>query len=220
MISSINSGESKSLPASASPRAYQALQINQERFDLNFKSKDGDTLTLNYRRIEATAYGRSPFAGAHVNVLSPEEGAKLREQLKAEMFSYKEALVKSLVEQSGGEYRPLEATGDTEENDEVAALEAAMPDYWSAENTSQRIVDFATSFLSAFEGDDKSEFFNTIRDAIKEGFKQAKELLGELPGAVGGLVNKTYKLTMDKLDSFEQQYNAQNGAPSEVQETA
>jgi hypothetical protein len=68
---------------------------------------------------------------------------------------------------------------------------------WGAEATSQRIVDFAMGF-KGMAGDE--EFMEKIRAAIEEGFKQAKDDLGELPGPTGKLFNDTYKATMDKLD--------------------
>ena len=78
---------------------------------------------------------------------------------------------------------------------------AEVPEYWNAENTSQRIVDFATSFLSAFDGAPE-EFQNDIKEAIKKGFEEAKDIMGELPEASAKLYNDTYELTMEKLDNF------------------
>src|SRR3989339_152790 len=117
-------------------------------------------------------------------------------------MDYKKQIIRAFIKSQGGEVTP-------EEDPEVAALEAKMPEYWNADNTSQRIVDFATSFLSSFSGEN-SEFFKTIKGAIEEGFKQAKDILGNLPGPVGKLIQKTYDLTMQKLDKYEQDLAAQN----------
>ncbi len=76
---------------------------------------------------------------------------------------------------------------------------ADVPEYWNAENTSQRIVDFATSFASVFEGGSE-EFYEKIKEAIDNGYKQARDTLGNLPGASAQLFNDTYELTMEKLD--------------------
>ena len=85
--------------------------------------------------------------------------------------------------------------------DETKAI-PGLPDYWNAENTSQRIVDFATSFLSAFKGSGQ-DFLNTIKNAIDEGFSQAKGILGDnAPDPISKLTNKTYALVMDKLDAW------------------
>lgn len=80
-------------------------------------------------------------------------------------------------------------------------VEAAdVPEYWNAENTSDRLVDFAMSFRSLANDLDDESYVNTIRNAIEEGFKQAKATLGNLPGPSGKLFNDTYNLTMEKLD--------------------
>jgi hypothetical protein len=84
--------------------------------------------------------------------------------------------------------------------DETKAI-PGLPDYWNAENTSQRIVDFATSFLSIFKGSG-ADFLNTIKDAIDQGFSQAKDMFGDVPNAVSQLTDKTHALVMDKLDAW------------------
>ncbi|NLE01025.1 MAG: DUF5610 domain-containing protein [Fibrobacter sp.] len=76
-----------------------------------------------------------------------------------------------------------------------------IPEYWNAENTSQRIVDFSLSFFEVSGmGDEK--FLQTIKAAIDEGFKQAKQMLGELPENISKLNNDTYELVMAKLDAW------------------
>ncbi len=183
----------------------QSMQISKESLKIDYKSKDGDTVTLNYKKISASIYSNKSAQNSDTIsspvLLTPEESEKLRAKLKTELYSYKEALIKSFIESNGGKYTPA---NNIEDDAEVNELEAKMPEYWNADNTSQRIVDFATSFLSAFKGD-SSEFIKTIKDAIETGFKQAKDMLGELSGPVGKLIGKTYKMTMDKLDAFEKQ---------------
>ncbi|KUO52778.1 MAG: hypothetical protein APF76_02260 [Desulfitibacter sp. BRH_c19] len=63
-----------------------------------------------------------------------------------------------------------------------------------AEAVSNRIVDFAI----AISGGDKSKI-EVLRGAIEEGFKQAKDILGELPE----VSQKTYDLIIEKLDKWE-----------------
>jgi len=92
--------------------------------------------------------------------------------------------------------------------------EATLSMDWSPEAVSGKIVDFATSFFGAFQtehpelGGEESVkgFMSLIRDAIEEGFKQAKDILGAmsvLEGGVTDTVDQTYGLTMEKLDAFE-----------------
>lgn len=84
---------------------------------------------------------------------------------------------------------------------------------WSPEAVSDRIIGFATAFFGAFqsEHEDMSEgealdgFTNLIRGAIEKGFSQAREILNSmslLNRGVSETVNRTYDLTMEKLDSF------------------
>jgi hypothetical protein len=216
-LTSVSSG--LSTPQSTfNSKNTQLVSYEQETINFDYKNKDGDTVSLNYTKVSAALYNKSGAmnsngqAGSSAAVLSPEEAQKLRAKLKTELYAYKEALVKSFVEANGGKYTPVTDPNSAQSDQQVSDLEAKMPDYWSAENTSQRIVDFATSFLSSFKGD-SSEFFKTIKSAIETGFKQAKDLLGDLPGATGNLISKTYKLTMDKLAAYEQQ----NAGPGQGQ---
>lgn len=78
-------------------------------------------------------------------------------------------------------------------------------DYFSPENTSKRIGDFALGFLPAYQSNHDGQtagsvlkgFFELAKDAIAKGFDQAKGLLGTL---YGEKADKTYDLVMDYLD--------------------
>ena len=87
--------------------------------------------------------------------------------------------------------------GDLVEVDEKARLEAqeliGPNGDLGAEAVSQRLVDFAI----ALSGGDKSKA-DTLKGAIEKGFKEAEKILGELPD----LSKETYKLTMEKFDSW------------------
>ncbi|WP_287245024.1 hypothetical protein [Okeania sp. SIO1H5] len=98
------------------------------------------------------------------------------------------------------------------ESDSLEELEAALPEYWNAENTSQRIVDFATSFHSIFSGEDES-FYQEILEAVREGFRQAGLMAGDQEGAVQELWNKTEDLTFQKLDSWYNSLSNQQSPP-------
>jgi len=79
--------------------------------------------------------------------------------------------------------------------------ELNIPEYWNAENTSQRIVDFATSFfdIAGMEGE---EYGAMMMEAVKKGFEEANAILGNLPGAAGELISETQQLTIDKLNAW------------------
>ncbi len=84
---------------------------------------------------------------------------------------------------------------------EASQTGLAIPDYWNAENTAERIVNFATSFAGS-QGEGTEAFVAKIRDAIAEGFAQAKAITGALPGAAGQLRRDTESLTFAKLDKW------------------
>ena len=85
------------------------------------------------------------------------------------------------------------------EPEKVEKRPLEIPEYWNAENTSQRIVDFAVSFYEFMDVEGEI-YFSKIKNAVEEGFKQAKGLLGELSEEVEKLVKDTYDKTMRKLD--------------------
>jgi hypothetical protein len=122
----------------------------------------------------------------------------------------KEALIKAFIESQGGIFEPANPAARI---DKTQQLE--VPEYWNAENTSQRIVDFAVQFLGAFEGTG-GEFLDVIKGAIDEGFKQARDLLGELPDQVGALVNDTHELVMQKLDTWAESQGILASQPETV----
>ncbi|MBE7561029.1 DUF5610 domain-containing protein [bacterium] len=91
----------------------------------------------------------------------------------------------------------------------------ARPDLgdYSPEAVADRIVGFATGFLGAYlenhadEPQDEavSAFQQLIRDAIEEGFRQARDILNSLSALspeIGGVIDETFQLTMQKLDEF------------------
>lgn len=93
---------------------------------------------------------------------------------------------------------------------------AEVPDYWNSENTSQRIVDFAMSFA---DENSSPEFLEELRGAVMEGFAQAKEVLGDIPGEAGKLFNDTYEAAMLKFDELLEKYESPSDLISqEIQE--
>jgi hypothetical protein len=108
-----------------------------------------------------------------------------------------------------------EAAGEVEGKDE----DYGVPEYWNAENTSDRIVSFATSFAGIFAND--PEFAETLIGAVAEGFSQASEILGNLPGKAGKLNRDTRELTFSKLDNWLEAWKAgpyNQGAQSQAVE--
>ncbi len=93
--------------------------------------------------------------------------------------------------------------------DEVAA---DVPEEWNAENTSQRIIDFALSFRSKEADLSDEEYIDQVRKAIQDGFRLAKNDLQNLPGPSAKLFNDTYELAMKKLDDTLANWQANPGS--------
>jgi len=80
-------------------------------------------------------------------------------------------------------------------------------DYFSPENTSQRIVDFASGLFALYKNrhpemtpEEAAESFGELaRNAVDDGFREALALLGALPDSILDTVRETYNLVMQKL---------------------
>jgi len=82
---------------------------------------------------------------------------------------------------------------------------AEVPEYWNADKTSQRIVDFAMSFRSMAPELSDEEYIAQVRKAVQLGYKLAKKDVGSMPGPSAQLFNDTYNLTMKKFDDLLEQ---------------
>jgi flagellar motor protein MotB len=97
---------------------------------------------------------------------------------------------------------------ELKDGDSIEAAE--VPEYWNAENTSQRIVDFAMSFRGLATGLSDEEYIEQMRAAVQEGYRLAKKAIGDLPGPSAKLFNDTYNLTMKKFDDILEQSKKMN----------
>ncbi len=116
-------------------------------------------------------------------------------------YAHLKGLVEKLLLKQGHSIKTItvEEWSDVKIDEETKSKAAAMvaPDGpFSAEAVSNRLVDFA----KAVSGGD-IEKLDKLKSAIDEGFKQAKNLLGELPE----ISSKTYDLTMEKLDAWAEE---------------
>lgn len=103
-----------------------------------------------------------------------------------------------------------------------ALKEQGGMEYWTPENTAQRIVDGSTAFLAGFqklhpelEGEELiNRFLDVIGGGITQGFNQAKGVLGDLK-VLEGDVEKTVELTYQKVQEGLQRFkNEFLGIPS------
>ena len=177
-------------------------QMVSERYSstslsFDYTSKDGDTFSLSMESIE---YSKSIL---DVSASGDKDDMKqLIDFIKNSYDAFKKDVLNGFLKSIGmgpAESTPLETKVITESSDKLE-----IPEYWNSENTSQRIVDFAVSFISLYEGSDE-DYIEMIKGAIKDGFAQARDLMGTLSDEVSALVNDTYALTMDKLDSWAEQ---------------
>jgi len=156
-----------------------------------YTSKDGDSISLS---MESVDYSRSLLEVSAQG--SQEDVEKVVEYIKNSYDQLKKDILGSFLKSIGAD------VADTAESEEVASAKPLeIPEYWNAENTSQRIVDFAVSFYGMANGSGE-EFLETIKSAIEEGFKQARDLMGDLPEEVSSLVDDTWSLVMEKLDAW------------------
>jgi hypothetical protein len=84
------------------------------------------------------------------------------------------------------------------ETSETSATSGAstLPDYYSAEQTAGRIVQFALSF---YDGGDHAEYAAMVMDAVMAGYEQAKEYMG---GALPSVSGDTISLVMQAVREF------------------
>lgn len=70
--------------------------------------------------------------------------------------------------------------------------------FFSAENTSRRILDFARSLWDGSE-----EQLEVLSNAIKEGISQARKILGSIPDWLSNLIGRTEDLIAKGLDDMK-----------------
>lgn len=71
-------------------------------------------------------------------------------------------------------------------------------DEFSPESTSRRILDFARSLW-----DGSAEKLETLADAIEKGIGEAKDVLGNMPGWLSGIIGRTENLVHEGLEKMK-----------------
>jgi hypothetical protein len=186
------------------------------------RTPDANLRNENYKSLNIDRFGLSPDARNKVEwaraqfelnyqVLKSLNSANGFETTE-EIFSFKGSY-EFLQRASGGEWvstagAPVDetATEEAAEQDQLTNLQ----DYFSPENTAKRILDVATSFfgiseIAKAEGDTEAarqKFSDFIGGAINEGFRQARNILGDLPEDVSDGIDKTHSLIFSGLADF------------------
>lgn len=147
------------------------------------------------------------------------EDGSVQETSLSESLAFELNLSKSMQVVEGESKRSITKSLSLEfslnfENNRVMTEKSQVPkgdDMFSPENTANRIVDFVKSafkFSQLFgenkleTEEDRSNFQETQTGAVEEGFKQARGLLGDLPGEIESGMSKTFDLIMEGLDKF------------------
>ena len=185
----------------------EAEYMSVDRYSMQFTSKDGDTVSVS---MESIRYQKSLLQIDAAG--NSEDIQKILDYIKKEYEDMRAQIIKEFFEKVQGKNRKADETKEVGETSELA-----IPEYWNAENTSQRIVNFALQFYDAFEGAGE-DFLAMIKDAIEKGFAEARDILGDLPGPVSQIVSDTHDLVMQKLDKWAEEkgisINAEDENPS------
>lgn len=137
-----------------------------------------------------------------INKMSPEERAKIVEQMKLDLANRQSQLldlVSQMFSKQAGTAKLADLfTADKLKDVSEADIEKAKEDisedgYWGVKQTSQRLFDFA----SALAGDDVDKM-KEMQAAMEKGFKQATKAWGEdLPGISKDTLDAANKLFDD-----------------------
>jgi len=189
------------------------------------KVKESDLLSLSIGI-------KSAAASAAVAVQNPVPAAKASQSdavdlsfnLNGDPQALKDAVntvynqVKSQLEKYYGltPSNATDAVGSTDYLPPENASTQDLLDFFSPENTSNRIVGFATGFFGAYlqnhadasRQDKVNGFSDLIGGAVQQGFKEAGKILGNFDklGEIGANIKKTYNLVMKGIEEFRQQF--------------
>jgi hypothetical protein len=176
------------------------------------ETRSGETVHFSATaRALAAVDGKDAKDVAETDDPKAKQLAELREwakQVERELRQQQQKLLEQILKQSGrhvesgdGKFLVLfTAPGDGTEKAQ-GADEPQVPEYWNAENTSDRIVHFATQ-MAEISGLGLDAFAEKMKEAVGAGFDQAHEATGDLPGAAGKLNRDTRELVFAKLSKW------------------
>lgn len=181
--------------------ASGSLETESESLTATFKM---DSVTLN---TQPMVDPKSKVTDLKALLASAAEDAQKGGGL--DLSKFQQTMKDQLIEQMKQAQTALKAAGKSSKlvDDILYAVDkdqkaADVPDEWSADKTSQRIVDFAAAFKGVAKGMSDEEFIGAIRKSIQDGFRSAKADLKELPADAAKLCNDTYEASMKKLDDL------------------
>lgn len=153
------------------------------------------------------------------NIISNEEKGQEDRTIFEEVRIYQNKLlylefeksgdIKDFIKKTRDEFLGVaENAQDKEKRAKIDALVEKMDDYWKPEAVAERIFDFAIGFFEGFterygKGSEQlDEFYELIKGAVEEGYKQAKDMLGLLSEEVSGVLEDTMNKFSEKFDHW------------------
>ena len=191
MINGVNSN-----PYSSQVGYTNDKKTNMQNIDQPGAEETGVILDIGNSDVKSAVYAKSS------GKLNAEEINRLWNEANKATESLR-SLVEKLIGRQGKKLEDILSGKEVLVVDAEAKAEAermiSEDGEWGVKAVSTRIVDFA----KAISGGDKSRL-GELRDAIKEGFRQAKEALG---GTLPDISQKTYDEVMRQLDAWENEGN-------------
>ncbi|MGL1903083.1 MAG: hypothetical protein OCC49_13165 [Fibrobacterales bacterium] len=166
-------------------------------------SKDGDSFEMSYSKttIDSTISKGNQLDPRAAQLLNGFNIDDFQEKIKSDLLEMVfESNKKAQEETNESLLAKYGSDVIYEVSEDVEAAE--VPEFWNAENTAQRLVDFAMSFKGVAGIEDDVEYITEIRDAVEEGFRQAKGIIGTVDDSTHRLYNDTFELTMKKFDDL------------------
>lgn len=117
--------------------------------------------------------------------------------------------VKDLIGKTRDEF--LEMTKDVQEEEKKSKIDALvekLDDYWKPDAVAGRIFDFATGLFEGYKErhgvgtEQLDKFYEMIKEAVEEGYKQAKDMLGALSEEVTGVLEDTMNKFGEKFEGW------------------
>lgn len=149
---------------------------------------------------------------ASANADKMEFTAKSNRQLKNEsMKSMVSQLLTGQASVKGDKINIQSQLNEILSSFDIEPIEADSDDFWGAEKTAQRILDFAKNLA----GDD-TDALSSLREAFEKGFDEAGGIWGDkLPD----VCQDTYDLVQKGFDEWEKELNAASDAVAEEAES-
>lgn len=179
--------------------SYNEEYLSHEKLTLNYSTKDGDSFSFNYEKLQYQRVNYQASSNKALELGKNEDKENIKKEIKELYDLVKENMIKELMKSLGAE---IQRTNKSEKTEELKSPEIeGLPEYWNAENTSQRIFEFAISFHSLSEQDTEG-YYKMMRDAIISGYDEAIGEIGEVSNEVSALSQNTLELALEKLDNW------------------